>query len=545
VYLDATSSHTTDPNGWIQAFSWNLGDGTTSTDGYFTHTYASAGSYTVTLTATAGDGTTSTATQVVQVGSGSSGGSSSGGASSGGSSGATTSGGGGGQQPVAVIAGGPFTGNAPLAVYLDATTSYAKNPSGWIQDFSWNLGDGTITTDAYFTHTYQSAGSYTVVLTATAGDGTTSTATQVVQATVPCADTTPGPLGTPLSYTVPPSSTNQVVNHASATGDANGYLAFSWGQSGGDGIAIVENEGEVLGTSVPILQWILPQPNGFFADASDPSSSDPVIRFDESGATSAAQLTDNYVAVGNDPTGGLVAVFYSPSRQATLSSFDTAGNERWSYAVSGGPYTQAVVGADVLGEALLLLSTGSGSPGSSLPTQGQWFDANGVPGPTFAVNSGLVVEGFQRLDPQVAGGLFLYSGAAGGYSVAFASGTNAASAPPSWLAGQVAPVHLVFGGQAYATVSPVTESADGHCDAPTLEVFSPGGQLCGSVPLPPSAYEGEDGPEASPCSVDVGLDGTLVEMKPFDANCGPSNCAPNTNGCYCAPAWQFWPGYLR
>ncbi|MHB8418675.1 MAG: PKD domain-containing protein [Myxococcales bacterium] len=172
VYLDATSSYTRSSGGWIQAFSWDLGDGTTTTDAYFTHTYASPGNYTVTLTATDGDGVTSTATQVIQ-------------ATSGGSSGGGSTGGGsdGGQGPVAVISGGPFSGAAPLAVYLDATSSYTQSAGGWIQAFSWDLGDGTTTSDAYFTHTYANPGNYTVTLTATDGDGVTSTVTQVIQAT--------------------------------------------------------------------------------------------------------------------------------------------------------------------------------------------------------------------------------------------------------------------------------------------------------------------------------------------------------------------------
>ncbi len=466
---------------------------------------------------------------------GSSGGSSSGGSSSsssggssGSSSGGSSSGGRGGQGPVAVITGGPFTGSAPLAVYLDATASYTQDPNGWIQAFSWNLGDGTTTTDAYFTHTYQNAGSYTVTLTATAGDGTTSTAAQIVQAAFPCAGMTPGPLGTPLSYTVPPSYINQVVNDASVTGDANGYLAFTWGQYGGTGIAIVKGQGEYLGTSAPVVEWMLPQPSGFFADTSFPNSSNPVTRFNENGTTSTAQMTDNYVAVGNNPTGGLVAVFYSPSHQATLSSFDTTGNERWSYAVSGGPYSLAVVGADVLGDTLLLLSTGTGSQGSTFPTQGQWFDPNGVPGPSFAVNPGLIGGEQQRLYPQVAGGLFLFGSI---YTNSFASGVNASSAPPSWLAGHGL-VQLVFGGQGYAAVSPPGAAA-GSCDTPTLEVFSSAGQLCGSVALPPS-YD---------CFIEVGLDGTLIEQKPDNANC--TGCNPDVGSCYCAPAWLFWPGYLK
>lgn len=200
VELDATTSTVSDPNDWIAAFKWTLSDGASGTAGWIDHTFQSAGTYTATVTATDGYGNTASKTVTIQVGSTSTtsgsttsgsttGGSTTGGSTTGGSttSGSTTSGstsggstGSTGMQPVAVITGGPFSGAAPLNVYLDATTSYCKSSGCWIGAFSWSFGDGTTSTAAWGTHTFKSAGSYTVTLTAFAGDGTKSTATQVV-----------------------------------------------------------------------------------------------------------------------------------------------------------------------------------------------------------------------------------------------------------------------------------------------------------------------------------------------------------------------------
>jgi PKD repeat protein len=47
--------------------------------------------------------------------------------------------------------------------------------STWITDLQWELGDGSTDAGWYADNRYQSAGSYTVTLTATDNEGTTST----------------------------------------------------------------------------------------------------------------------------------------------------------------------------------------------------------------------------------------------------------------------------------------------------------------------------------------------------------------------------------
>jgi PKD repeat protein len=62
-HLDASGS--TDPEGSIASWSWDLGDGATSTDMVLDHTYASGGPVSVTLTVTDAAGLTSSVTQTV------------------------------------------------------------------------------------------------------------------------------------------------------------------------------------------------------------------------------------------------------------------------------------------------------------------------------------------------------------------------------------------------------------------------------------------------------------------------------------------------
>jgi glucose/arabinose dehydrogenase/chitodextrinase len=65
VSVDASAS--VDPDGTIASYAWDFGDGTTGTGVTASHTYANAGSYTVTLTVTDDKGATAVATRPILV----------------------------------------------------------------------------------------------------------------------------------------------------------------------------------------------------------------------------------------------------------------------------------------------------------------------------------------------------------------------------------------------------------------------------------------------------------------------------------------------
>lgn len=128
------------------AWAWSFGDGGTSTIQNPVHIYTTAGSYTVTLTATnsAGSNTSSQSGYIT----------------------ATDA----NDAPDPLFKATATSGYAPLNVqFLDASDN---SPTAWV----WSFGDGGTSTLQNPSHTYMTAGSYTVTLTATnaAGSNTVS-----------------------------------------------------------------------------------------------------------------------------------------------------------------------------------------------------------------------------------------------------------------------------------------------------------------------------------------------------------------------------------
>ncbi|HUV29682.1 MAG TPA: PKD domain-containing protein [Acidobacteriota bacterium] len=124
----------TDLSQHAESWSWQFGDGTTSTDRHPTHTYNDAGVYDVTLKVSNACGDdTETKTKYITVFGG----------------------------PTADFSGDPRSGLVPLTVdFKDHSTSELK-----INTWSWDFGDGGTSDVQDPSHTYTAAGRYTVTLT--------------------------------------------------------------------------------------------------------------------------------------------------------------------------------------------------------------------------------------------------------------------------------------------------------------------------------------------------------------------------------------------
>jgi PKD repeat protein len=123
-----TDQSTNSPTSW----SWTFGDGGTSTSQNPSHTYTSAGTYTVTLTATNSYGSDDeTKSNYITVG----------------------------NKPVAAFTATPTTLAAGQSVQF--TDQSTNTPTSW----SWTFGDGGTSGSQNPSHTYLTAGTYTVKLT--------------------------------------------------------------------------------------------------------------------------------------------------------------------------------------------------------------------------------------------------------------------------------------------------------------------------------------------------------------------------------------------
>ena len=131
------------------SYSWSFGDGTpASLLQNPSHAYAAAGPHQATLTATDANGAKATASASVTVNA----------------------------LPTVSAAGSPSVGDAPLSVVFGATPSGGTAP----YSYSWNFGDGTLSSSQNLTHLYTGSGSFTAQVTLTDARGHSSTGSAVV-----------------------------------------------------------------------------------------------------------------------------------------------------------------------------------------------------------------------------------------------------------------------------------------------------------------------------------------------------------------------------
>jgi PKD repeat protein len=155
------SAGSTDADGTIASYAWNLGNGTTSTLANPSAVYSAAGTYTATLTVTDNGGATASATATITV-----------------TAAPPTN-----QVPTARAAATPATGVAPLNVTFSSAGS--TDADGTIASYAWNFGNGQTSTLANPSAVFSTAGTYSARLTVTDNAGATAAAAVTVTVTAP------------------------------------------------------------------------------------------------------------------------------------------------------------------------------------------------------------------------------------------------------------------------------------------------------------------------------------------------------------------------
>ena len=160
LYLFGNGSY--DPDGNIQSYKWNFGDGSNNSfNSDPAHTYYAPGNYTATLTVVDNDGLTDSDAVNITVEN---------------------------KAPIAMASADFTSGTAPLAVNFDSVGSNDPDvPYGTITGYSWDFGDGVSSNTANPSHTYNSAGIFIVTLTVTDDIGDTGTDTVTINVSQPTA----------------------------------------------------------------------------------------------------------------------------------------------------------------------------------------------------------------------------------------------------------------------------------------------------------------------------------------------------------------------
>jgi PKD repeat protein len=143
--------------------------------------------------------------------------------------------------PVAAAAATPTSGRSPLAVQLSSAGSIDFD--GNIASFSWNFGDGSPTSSSPNPSKVYAPGTWTATLTVTDNEGATATASVQIQslanqAPTAVANATPTGINNKAPYTVEFSSAGSVDNDCAVVNACPG-LSFNW--DFGDGSAVSTN----------------------------------------------------------------------------------------------------------------------------------------------------------------------------------------------------------------------------------------------------------------------------------------------------------------
>ena len=279
----AQGGASSDSDGTIVSYAWTWGDGSPNSGGVSaSHQYARSGIYTISLVVTDNAGATATAATTATI-----------------SNRAPTANAGG---PYAVQPGVAFTANGSGSSDLD----------GSIASYRWNWGDGTPATvgaSATASHTYGSAGNYSLVLTVTDDEGAVATST--------------------ASVTVQAAATSDLVVSA---------LSAPPSAAAGGSMSVSDTTSNMTGTAAASSTWFYLSTNPSL-DASDAVLGSRAVPALANGAASSSSVS---LAVPSTTAAGLYYVIAKADGNQAIAEASENNNVRTSAAVRVGPDLRAV-----------------------------------------------------------------------------------------------------------------------------------------------------------------------------------------------------------
>jgi PKD repeat protein len=194
VYFNASES--SDKDGTIVGYNWDLGDGSGASGINITHTYTSAGTYTVLLVVIDDSGNTGSASKTVPVGEN--------------------------ESPTAAFDYSPVNPKVDEDIYFNASDS--SDPDGTIESYEWDFGDNTTGTGETVTHRYSQDGQYKVYLRVTDDSGNTGSTSKTI--TVSAGQ---GPTASFVYSPANPITGESVYFNASDSNDPDGSIvSYQW-----------------------------------------------------------------------------------------------------------------------------------------------------------------------------------------------------------------------------------------------------------------------------------------------------------------------------
>lgn len=312
--VNLSGSNSTDPDGSIATYAWDLGNGATGSGASVQAIYNTIGSYTVTLVVTDDRGAQATTTLVIEVSENFN------------------------FPPVADFVADPVTGTAPLSVSFDGTAS--SDEDGTIASHAWAFGNGQNGAGATpAAVTYSIPGTYTAKLTVTDNRGATGTATQTITV-LPPANQTPVANFTPTPTT---GSAPLLVQLSSAgSSDADGAITgYAWNFGNGT-TSSSPNPSAVFNTAGTFtISLSVTDNSGASAVKSttivvNPTNVAPVPVISATPLTGSAPLTVNVNGAGSSDADGSIVSYawdFGNGQTATGATASTVYSSLGSYTL--------------------------------------------------------------------------------------------------------------------------------------------------------------------------------------------------------------------